>query len=124
MDTKLVGYSLLVVGLIIIAGLAFNLFSIVRGASTAPEYFSFPAISISSSALVPDAPSESAQNLELLPAKTINNTTNLAMHLFVLGLGVTIGARISQLGVEMLRPVKVVMRNQINNEQKKEINTQ
>lgn len=104
MDIKAIGYSLLATGLIIIALAGFNVYGILTGSVRAFSYFDFEPIKMS---LVPGAP-----EIEVLDAKTLNETSNFLGQLFVLGFVVTIGAKISSLGVEMLRPIKVNVRKE------------
>lgn len=110
MDIKIVGYALLTSGLIVILFAGFNVFNILSRNARAFDYFNLPAIKVS---LVPDTP-----EVEILPAAALNETSNLFAHLFALGLIVTIGAKVSSIGVEMLRPIKVNLREEKTNEQK------
>lgn len=116
-DTKIAGYVLLVVGLIIIIVSLLNIYNIFAGKALPNNYFDFPAIEISLDSIIgdslsPEEKSALAQQgespkMELVPANVLNDTTNMITHIFIIGLFVSIGGRISTIGVYLLRPIKV-----------------
>lgn len=129
-DTKLIGYGLLITGLVIIALTGFNLYSILQGNTRAFNYFNFPPIELSTESLIGADLSTQERELvkqqsggefpkmEIASAELLNETSNLLAHLFIIGTIITLGARISSIGVQMIRPVKVVVsQSKLNNAQ-------
>lgn len=118
-DTRVVGYGLLVTGLIIILLAGLNIFNILQGNSRAVSYFDFEPIEISLEALMGSemSPQQRAamieQNggevpkIELVSKKMVDDTTNLLAHIFIVGLLISVGGRIATTGVYLLRPIKV-----------------
>lgn len=120
-DTKLVGYLLLIAGLAVMAMSAFSVFSVFRGSEKPFELFNFPSIMVSTELLLGSQlpAGSSAPKIELLPGTILSQTTNVVAHMFLMGFLVTLGARVSQIGVYLLRPVVVKLKS----DEKKAIQT-
>lgn len=113
---KLVGYILLAIGLAIIAGAAFNVYQVFNNLSKPVELFSFPGVALDLSSLVPGLPANSNTKAEILPASVLNQSANVAAHLFLMGFVVSIGYKIASLGVSLVRTIEVKVRGKSGGE--------
>lgn len=106
---KLTGYLLLIVGIAIIGFSLFNIYQVFNKQIKPVEFFSFPSVSIDPSTLIqiPGVNPSKAQKAELLPGSILSESSNLFAHIFFMGFVVNVGYKIASLGVQMLRPVKV-----------------
>lgn len=106
----MVGYGLLVIGIIIIVLATLSVYGVFKGKATPVNIFNFNSITINSNQLVnveiPGAKTQSSE-IELLPASILNQTSNVFAHLILMGFMASIGYKIAALGVMMLRPVVV-----------------
>lgn len=125
MSEKVVGYILLSVGILIILGSVFNVYQVFNKQASPVNLFSFPGISIDlgkvvASQLPKDVtlPQSTAMQQEIIPAKMINESANIAAHLFLMGFIASAGYKIASLGVEMLRPIQVKVRETSEQTQK------
>lgn len=125
MSEKLVGYVLLSVGILIILGSVLNVYQVFNKQASAVSLFSFPGISIDlgkvvASQLPKDValPQGTAMQQEIIPAKMLNESANIAAHLFLMGFVASAGYKIASLGVEMLRPIQVKVRETSEQTQK------
>ena len=105
---KILGYTLLIIGLLIIAYSAINVINVFQGKTEPINLFSFDSISIDLGGLT-DLPNTKDTNLkqELVQADLLNKPINIATHLFLMSFIVTIGFKVAQLGTMLVRPVKV-----------------
>lgn len=121
MSEKVVGYSLLTVGIIIILLCGLNVFQIFNKQARPVQFFNFPGISIDlgsaiSGSLPPEQKALVALQMgdkakqEIVPAEVLNDSSNVAIHLFFMGFLASIGYRIASVGVELIRPVIVRVR--------------
>lgn len=133
MTEKIVGYGMLTGGLltIILAGL--NVFGVFTGRIQPVTLFRFQGISIDSSQLVNQTynldteglpPEQVAlleqifdqqkaappQKIEILPAEILNQTSNVFGHLILMGFIASIGYKVAGLGVLMIRPIVVKLK--------------
>jgi len=133
MTEKIVGYGMLLGGLltIILAGL--NVFGVFTGRIQPMTLFRFQSISIDSSQLVNQTydlnmeglPPEqvalleqvfdqqkqtTSQKIEILPAEILNQTTNVFGHLILMGFIASIGYKVAGLGVLLIRPIVVKLK--------------
>lgn len=113
MDTKLVGYMLLISGLFLIVLAGLNVYGILTGSVKAVNYFNMDPIIVS---VNPEL-----EPVEIFSSKNLNETSNLFAHIFLIGLVASIAGRISSIGVEMLRPIKVNLREDKNEKTQKDI---
>jgi hypothetical protein len=125
MSEKLVGYALLAVGLLIILGSVLNVYQVFNKQASSVNLFSFPGISIDlgkvvASQLPKDVtlPQGTAMQQEIIPAKMLNESANIAAHLFLMGFVASAGYKIASLGVEILRPIQVKVRETSEQTQK------
>lgn len=105
---KIIGYLLLLIGLSVIVFSAFSVINVFKGRSQPYNLFSLPAISMNLSKLAGQpVPPEANLEQELVAADIINKPTNLIAHLLFMGFITTVGFKIAQLGIMLVRPVKV-----------------
>lgn len=113
MSEKFFGYALLTIGLIIIVLSAVGVYMVFSGKMEVFKVFSLPPITLDLSGLMeaenPDMelmPQASLQT-EIVKSEVLNNPLNLAAHILFMAFLVNVGFKISTLGVQMLRPIKV-----------------
>lgn len=119
MTEKVIGYLLLTAGLIIIALSALNTFSILTKSAQPVKFLNLPSVSLDINQLLAGSlpaelrgqlPKNQGSPTELFPSSALNFTLNLTLHLLLLGFFVTIGYKTSQLGIQLLRPISVVLK--------------
>ena len=118
MGEKGVGYFLLLAGIILIIGGGLGVYFVFSGRMQAFDVFSLPPITLDLSGLM-QAEGQSADTLpqanletELVKSDVLNQPLNLFAHILFMGFLVNIGFKISTLGVQMLRPIKVTIRGE------------
>lgn len=114
MSEKVTGYSLLVAGVAIILIALMFVYQVFTKQAEPAHLFSFPGISIDLSKIVASQlpkdvtlPAGTTMEQEIIPAKVVNDSANIAAHLFLMGFVASVGYKIASLGVLMLRPVVV-----------------
>lgn len=114
MSEKTVGYALLGVGVGIILIAAISVLLVFTKSVQPVQLFNFQGVSLDLSSVVPTLPgtTRTAQNTttELLPSNVLNDTSNVFAHVFLMGFIASVGGRIANLGVQLLRPVEVKVR--------------
>jgi hypothetical protein len=120
MNNKVVGYLLLSIGLIAIFFSAFSVYSVFTGKTQPVQLFNSDGISLDLGKLMGgQMPPEQAEQLgnvqnpaqsELIKPELINKPLNLSAHLFLMGFLVNAGFRIASLGNQLLRPIKVKLK--------------
>lgn len=114
MSEKIVGYLLLSLGIILIVFSFFSVYYVFTAKAKPYDLFSLPGISIDLSNLATgELPKEVTPNLktELVEADIINKPLNLIAHILLMGFLVNVGFKIASLGVQMVRPIKVNLKN-------------
>jgi hypothetical protein len=124
MNEKIIGYILLVIGIITILSSALSVYQVFAKKGQPIQLFSFPSISVDATDLLggdlPPAQRELAQKqlgqakIDILPADILNKTSNIIAHLLVMGFIVNVGFKLASLGVMMIRPIKVQLNEQKN----------
>ncbi len=99
MTEKITGYLLLLGGLVIIFFSAFNIYQVFTKQIQAIQLFSGEGIKVEIPGL--KAPSE------LIPADQLNEISNLTAHYLLMSFLVSIGFKVSSLGIQLLRPIDV-----------------
>ena len=110
MSEKIVGYTLLVIGIIVIVLSALNIYAVFTGQMLPVQLFHLNGISLDLSQYT----GVKAKPAELIPAETLNQTSNLAAHLFLMGFIASMGQKLASLGVELVRPIVVKLRDEKN----------
>ncbi len=120
MDNKITGYILLVVGILTIVLSTFSVYSVFTGKKEAIQVFNYSGISMNLSDMVgTQMPVEqmgqmenikSSAQSELIKPELINGPLNLTIHLFLMSFLVNVGYKVSSLGTQLLRPIKVKLK--------------
>lgn len=111
LDTKVIGYMLLSIGLFVIIFSGINVYQVFTRQIPPINLFNFPGISVGLDQLVGQGAANSNASVEILPANVLNETSNLLAHLFLMGFVGGVGAKIGKLGVYMVRPINVELKS-------------
>ncbi len=107
-----IGYSLIVIGVVIMVACVLNGYGLFKGGKPI-QLFSFNGISLDlGKALTSGLPTElqgQGVNLtqQLFSSEMINDPLNLTVHLFFLYFFASMGQKIAQLGVSLVRVIKI-----------------
>lgn len=135
MSEKVVGYLLLFLGLGVILLAGFNVWQIFTKKIKPVQIFNFSGISINSGQtttmaggidttgltaeevgllqeMIKQETAKTPLKMEVIPGDTLNQTTNLFAHVILMGFVASIGYKIAGLGVLMLRPIVVKLKEQ------------
>lgn len=118
MSERIIGYALLVVGLILIFAPLWSVYQVFTGQKKPVQLFQFNGISLDPSQFmnleVPQELSDSGVKLEssskpqdIIPPNLINDTSNIFAHVVLMGFVASIGFRIASLGTQLMRPIIV-----------------
>ena len=126
MTEKVIGYVLLVVGIIMISFSGLSVYNVFKGNERPYRLFNFDAVNLSldpsqftgGTIQLPqeliDAGVSIEQNSnqkpiqqEILPSNILNDTTNIFAHLMLMGFVASIGYRFASIGTQMVRPIVV-----------------
>lgn len=99
MSEKVVGYTLLIVGLIVIVFAAINIFAVFTGKAEPVQLFNFAPVVLT---LIPGT-----KPTELFPARDLNQMANISAQLFLMGFLAGIGQKLASLGVQLVRPIVI-----------------
>ncbi len=103
MSEKVTGYLLLFLGLFVIGYSALNIYQVFTKKIAPVQLFTLKGVTI-------DLSQYQQPPLEILPATSINELSNLSAHYFLISFVVGVGFRISTLGIQLLRPIEVKLR--------------
>ncbi|MDP3941893.1 MAG: hypothetical protein Q8Q49_06320 [bacterium] len=115
MNEKVVGYVLLLSGIIVMFGALIEVLLVFTGKTDPLPVIAIQAPKLSLDAFIPKLPSNalsgslpsSNQSLELIPTKEFNKIINMSVTLFLMGFLLSFGYKIASLGVMMLRPISI-----------------
>ena len=93
MSEKITGYLLLSLGLAAMLLSAFSIYSVFTKKARPIDLFTSPGIIF--------------QNTELIPASSLNDISNLSAHYFLMSFLLSVGFKVSSLGIQLLRPVEI-----------------
>ena len=105
MQDKLIGYGLLVAGVLVILFAGFNIYQVFTRQIRPVQLFDFPAISIDSGEIA-----TGSLPVELLPKEVLNDSSNVIAHLLLMGFVVNIGYKLASIGVMMTKTLEVKMK--------------
>lgn len=103
MSEKVTGYLLLISGLIIITISAYIVYETFTGQRSPIPLISAQNISLDLASIVPGQKG----SLELFSAKDLNLLSNLTIQYLLMTFFVSLGFKVSQLGIQLLRPINV-----------------
>ena len=104
---KVIGYSLIVIGLFLIAFTMLNIYDVFQGRVKPFPLFNFQAISLDFSKMVEQAPPGANLSQELVASNLLNDPMNFTAHLLMMGFIASGGFKIASIGVMMVRTIKV-----------------
>ena len=122
MKEKVIGYSLLTVGILIILYSAFSVYSVFTKKQNPQDVFNLPGISLDLSGFVGGdlSPEERAAmeksnvntKAELISPEVLNTPLNYTFHILFMGFIASIGFKIANLGTLLVRPIKVNLKEE------------
>lgn len=115
MDSKIIGYILLTIGLGIIIASCVSVFMIISGRSVPIQVFNLPSISLDFGSLVANEfGTEMAGNIapraEIFSKEALNHSLNFFAHIIVMGFFVNVGYKTANIGTGLVRPIKVSLK--------------
>lgn len=115
MSEKLIGYLLLGIGVFVILFSGISVFAVFTKSIKPVQLFSFEGVSIDTANIIGNAlplPRQTAApaKTELLPSNVLNDTSNVFAHVILMGFVASLGGRIASLGVQLLRPIEVKLK--------------
>lgn len=103
MSEKITGYLLLLGGLVIMFYSAYNIYQVFTKQTQPIQLFAGQGISVE----IPGSQTPS----ELVSADYLNYTSNLTVHYLLMSFLVSVGFKVSSLGVLLLRPIEVKLQS-------------
>lgn len=114
MSEKVIGYILLVFGIITIIFSGYSVYSVFTKRAKPVQLFTFKGIGLDANQLISNSlPPEAATLLkpgnkqEIIPADLLNDSSNIFAHLLLMGFIGSVGYKIASLGVQLTRPIVV-----------------
>ncbi len=104
---KILGYSLIAIGVGIILLALFNVYQIFQRQTSAVEIFDFASVSIDLGKALGLPTTPNAVNQELISSDMVNKPLNLFTHIFIVGFFSSIGFKLANIGTLLVRPIKV-----------------
>jgi hypothetical protein len=104
---KIIGYILLILGVLAIIFPSYSVYQVFTNRAKPVQLFKFEGVNLDFGKLVEQP--ESSKNLkqELIAPEVLNDPMNLAAHVFLMGFLASSGLKIASIGVQLLRPIKV-----------------
>lgn len=110
MSEKISGYFLLVVGLAVISLASYNIYQVFTKKTSPFELFTLQGVSLDIAQYMPVdplRPPSTTRPAELFPASDLNFISNLTSHYLLMSFFIGVGAKVSSLGISLLRPIEV-----------------
>lgn len=128
MSEKIIGYSLLTLGVVIIFLSSFSVFTVFTGRAKPVQLFNFESVSIDFSQIISaslpttNLSSAPGPKTEIIKGDMLNTTSNIFAHLVLMGFLASSGLKLAQIGVNLLRPIVVKIKEEkllkaVNNQQ-------
>ncbi|MBI2028100.1 MAG: hypothetical protein HYT07_00690 [Candidatus Levybacteria bacterium] len=128
MNEKVSGYSLLLVGLLIMIFCVVNVFMVFTNKAKPFQVFNTESNSKSESSLNindllkqiqsgnQNAFDQSIQqpNIDILPAEVLNQSLNLTTHFFLMSFILGFGYKLASLGTQLIRPINVKLKSNLD----------
>jgi hypothetical protein len=113
-DTKIIGYPLLIFGLVLIVLSLFSVYQVLTSRAKPVVLFNQSSISFDPGSLLagqlPSGIKTPSSQVELLSAATINDMLNLTFHVVLMSFVLSVGTKIATIGIQLIRPVEVKLR--------------
>lgn len=119
MTERAIGYILIITGLVLILLSGYNVYTIFNGRGGIVKIFDLPGVSLDLSAFVgSEVPQEALDKArdqgklksEIIQKEVLNQPLNLMAHIFIMSFILNVGFKISTLGVQFVRPIKVALK--------------
>ncbi|SRR3990167_7239894 len=107
MSEKIIGYVLLVVGVLTILFSGINVYLVFKKQIQPIQFFSGDELQL------PQSNNSDMPQLQIISPSMIADSSNLLLHFMLMGFFVSIGFRIGSLGVMLLRPIEVRVKEKI-----------
>jgi hypothetical protein len=101
MNEKILGYSLVILGIAVILFAGVSVYSVFTGRTKPFGLFNFPSISI-------DIPQ--AGKTEVISARTLNDSSDMIAYVVLMSFIAGIGSRLSTIGAMLVRPINVKLK--------------
>jgi len=126
MSEKIIGYVLLASGIFAILFALFSVIQVFTKVAEPIQIFNFPPIEFGVNQLFSNMSSDELRALQelnkgeipkidILPADVLNQSSNIIAHVFFMGFVASIGYKLGSLGIMMLRPIKVNLKEEKQN---------
>ena len=109
---KIVGYLLLLLGLVMIIYPVFNVYQVFKGQMLPYNLFFFKPISIDLSKVVQGAPNNVNLSREIISSDLLDKRMNLVAHIVLMSFIVSAGFKIASIGVMLARSIKVKIKEE------------
>ena len=115
MQDRNVGYGLLILGILIMLLSVWQVFAVFTGKQEPYPVFQLGEVSIDLMSLFGDqpgvaVPTATDTTVELFSASDLSKLINMSTHFFLMSFVMLLGFRISSLGIMLLRPVVVKLK--------------
>lgn len=138
MTERTTGYSLIIIGIIIMIFATIQIISVFTGRANPISFFQYEEKSSSNSNLdvnsllnqlqksseVSGLNIDSTPNFQLFDPKLINQILNLAVYYLIMQFLLSLGFKFASLGVQLVRPIHVNMKNRLLESSKNNNTTQ
>lgn len=126
MSERIIGYTLLAAGIIMIIITSFQIFSVFTGSATPIPVFKVEPAKITQKTTTSDvlekiqqgdfsellnSGSGSIPGLEVISPEALYKMLNITVYYFLMMFLLNVGYKIASLGVQMVRPIKVEIKN-------------
>jgi hypothetical protein len=109
MSEKIVGYLLLLTGLVMISFSALNVYQVFTKRQDPINLFTLSSVSLDIGSYLPTGATGSSKPppAELFSSTDLNFISNLTAHYLLMSFFISLGAKVSSLGINLLRPIEV-----------------
>jgi len=109
---KIIGYALLIVGVLIIFYSGFNVYQVFTKQTSPINLFEFKAIGLDFSKFAETAPPNADMTQELVPSEVLNSPMNYVAHVVLMGFVGSVGYKLASIATMLVRPIKVTLKEQ------------
>lgn len=121
MTEKILGYMLIVVGILVMIFSGFDVYLVFTKQKEPIKLFSFKGVGIDTSKLLPaNIPAELSKQIqsnqlgqnqvELISPDILNDTSNIFAHIMLMGFIVNIGYKLASVGTKLVRTIEVKLK--------------
>jgi hypothetical protein len=107
-DTKLVGWALLIVGLVLIVLTVYSMFTVFTGGIAPPAIFNMKSITIG----MPTGEGTPPTEIELVQGDQVSKVVNMGLWTVLMLFVASAGSRIGGLGAKLIREIKVEVKRE------------